>query len=321
MVLRSGHAAVKPRVFRLRGQRHRVVSMGEDRAVSADHSSLEAGRPGRLVLVATPIGNLGDLSERALSTLREADVICCEDTRRTRTLLSAKSISAQRRLVSLHEHNERERTPEILAAVRDGALVAVVSDAGTPGISDPGSYLVAAAVEAGLEVSTVPGASAVVAALSISGLPTDRFVVEGFLPRKGKERFERLAGLQREARTVVLLESPHRLEATLAELADVLGGARTAVVVRELTKLHEAVLRGTLAELAHHFATTEARGEIVVVLAGAQIEPSGEVSDDAIRTAVNRARGEGASLRDAAAMAAEALGVSRRRAYELALGD
>jgi 16S rRNA (cytidine1402-2'-O)-methyltransferase len=275
---------------------------------------------GRLVLVATPIGNLGDLSPRALELLGAADLICCEDTRRTRALLSAKGLPAGARLLSLHEHNERERTEQVLAALAAGSLVAVVSDAGTPGISDPGEHLVAAAVAAGLEVSTVPGPSAVLAALSVSGLPTDRFVMEGFLPRKGTARAERIAALVHEPRTSVILESPRRVTTTLAELADALGADRSASVVRELTKIHEEVLRGSLGDLVERLGTDEVRGEVVVVLAGAPLEPAAQVSDEQILAALDRVRGEGASLRDAASMVAEALGIPRRRAYELALG-
>jgi 16S rRNA (cytidine1402-2'-O)-methyltransferase len=276
---------------------------------------------GRLVLVATPIGNLGDLSPRALEVLRDADLICCEDTRRTRALLSAKGLAARARLLSLHEHNERGRTDQVLAALAGGSLVAVVSDAGTPGISDPGEHLVAAAVAAGLEISTVPGPSAVLGALSVSGLPTDRFVMEGFLPRKGKERAERIELLEREVRTTVILESPRRLVATLTELAESLGGDRPAVVVRELTKVHEEVLRGRLGDLPHRLEGEEVRGEIVLVVGGAAPDSAAEASDEQILIALRRARSEGASLRDAASVVAEVLGIPRRRAYELALAD
>ena len=275
---------------------------------------------GRLVLVATPIGNLADLSPRALEVLTEADLICCEDTRRTRTLLSAKGLPSGGRLLSLHEHNERARIDEVLSAVSAGSLVAVVSDAGTPGISDPGEHLVATAVAAGLEVSTVPGPSAVLGALSVSGLPTDRFVMEGFLPRKGAERSERLAALLVEERTSVILESPRRLVATLRDLAEVLGGNRAAAVVRELTKVHEEVVRGSLEEILQHFSSEEPRGEIVVVLRGAVLEAAVGVGDSEIIEAMTRARAQGASLKDAASVVAETLGVPRRRAYELALG-
>ena len=276
---------------------------------------------GSLVLVATPIGNLGDLSPRALSALESADLICCEDTRRTRTLLSAMDLRAAGRLVSLHEHNERDRTAALLDAVAQGKAVVVVSDAGTPGISDPGSRLVKAALDAGLHVSTVPGPSAVLAALVISGLTTDRFVMEGFLPRRGPERTKQIASLRGEERTCVLFESPRRLRATLVELAEALGDSRQAVVARELTKIHEETLRGSLAELARNLEGVEVRGEVVLLLAGAEPLEGAVIDDEAILSAVRRARENGASLRDAAAMVAEALGVQRRRVYELALSE
>ena len=276
---------------------------------------------GSLVLVATPIGNLGDLSPRALSALESADLICCEDTRRTRTLLSAMDLRAAGRLVSLHEHNERDRTASLLDAVAQGKAVVVVSDAGTPGISDPGSRLVKAALDAGLHVSTVPGPSAVLAALVISGLTTDRFVMEGFLPRRGPERTKQIASLRGEERTCVLFESPRRLRATLVELAEALGDSRQAVVARELTKIHEETLRGSLAELARNLEGVEVRGEVVLLLAGAEPLEGAVIDDEAILSAVRRARENGASLRDAAAMVAEALGVQRRRVYELALSE
>ena len=284
--------------------------------------SIEASMStGSLVLVATPIGNLGDLSPRALSALESADLICCEDTRRTRTLLSAMDLRAAGRLVSLHEHNERDRTASLLDAVAQGKAVVVVSDAGTPGISDPGSRLVKAALDAGLHVSTVPGPSAVLAALVISGLTTDRFVMEGFLPRRGPERTKQIASLRGEERTCVLFESPRRLRATLVELAEALGDSRQAVVARELTKIHEETLRGSLAELARNLEGVEVRGEVVLLLAGAEPLEGAVIDDEAILSAVRRARENGASLRDAAAMVAEALGVQRRRVYELALSE
>ncbi len=220
-------------------------------------------RRGRLVLVATPIGNLGDLSPRARDVLAAADLICCEDTRRTRALLSASGITAGGpdgdRLLSLHRHNEAARFERVAAAVAGGATVAVVADAGTPGISDPGGWLAARLAAAGETVSTVPGPSSVVGALVVSGLPSDRFGVEGFLPRKGPERRRRVASLMADERTSVVLEAPGRVAATLAELAAI-DPTRPAAVVRELTKLHEEVWRGTLGEAAATFAARPARG-------------------------------------------------------------
>ena len=224
------------------------------------------------MLVATPIGNLGDLSPRAREVLATADLICCEDTRRTRALLSATGITAKGphgdRLLSLHGHNEAARLDRVAAAVAGGATVAVVSDAGTPGISDPGAWLASQLAAAGETVSTVPGPSSVLGALVVSGLPAERFCVEGFLPRKGPERRRRLAALMADARTSVVLEAPGRVAATLAELAAV-DAERPAAVVRELTKLHEEVWRGTLGAAAATFAERDVRGEVVLVVGGA----------------------------------------------------
>jgi 16S rRNA (cytidine1402-2'-O)-methyltransferase len=271
---------------------------------------------GELVVVATPIGNLADLSERARDVLEHADVLCCEDTRRTRVLLSAKGISARGRLVSIHAHNEAERAAWVVERVASGSTVAYVSDAGTPGVSDPGPRLVAAVVESGHRVTTVPGPSAALAALVVAGLPMDRFCVEGFLPRKGAERARRLAALRVEERTTVVFESGPRLSATLAELAAALGD-RPATVCRELTKLHEEVLRGTLGSLARdQVAGDDPRGEIVIVFEGT---PAARADDDAVDRAVAVALSDGATTRDAASAVASRLGVSRRRAYEAVL--
>lgn len=272
--------------------------------------------PGVVVLVATPIGNLGDISARATETLAAADVICCEDTRRTRALLSALGIRGAGRLVSLHQHNESARVAEVLGWVAGGRTVAVVSDAGTPGISDPGALLVAAAAAAGLPVRVVPGASSVVAALVVSGLPTDRYCVEGFLARRGPARRERLGSIGAEERTTVLLEAPRRLADTLADLLEACGN-RAVAVARELTKVHEEVWRGCLADAVAHFSSGEVRGEIVVVLAGAA--PSPPASDAEVRAAVAARLAEGAGVGQAATDVAAELGVARRRAYQAAL--
>jgi 16S rRNA (cytidine1402-2'-O)-methyltransferase len=279
------------------------------------------GEPtGALVLVATPIGNLGDLSPRAVAELRGADVIAAEDTRRTRTLLTHAGIPAAGRLRAVHAHNEHVEAGRIVDSVRGGARVVYVSDAGTPGVSDPGERLVRACVEEGLTVEVVPGPSAVLAALVVSGLPTTPFVFEGFLARKGAARSERIAAMQTTPATTVLFEAPLRVAATLAELRDALGGERRAVVARELTKLHEEVLRGTLAELAGAVAANPPRGECVIVIAPAVPDDTRITVDDSqIRSALERALEGGASKRDAAAGVAAALGVAKRRAYELAV--
>jgi len=285
-------------------------------------SDAEAGSRGRLVLVATPIGNLGDLPPRARAVLETADLICCEDTRRTRALLSAMGIPAGGphgdRLLSLHGHNEGGRVDRVQACVAGGGTVAVVSDAGTPGISDPGTLLVSRLSAAGEEVSIVPGPTSVVAALVISGLPTDRFCVEGFLPRKGGERRDRVAALMADGRTTVLLEAPGRVAATLAELAAV-DTARPVAVVRELTKVHEEVWRGTMGEAAGSFAARQVRGEVVVVIGGATPAgpPSDEAVDDAVRERLRNGPGEGP--RQIALVVAEELGVPRRTVYEAVL--
>jgi 16S rRNA (cytidine1402-2'-O)-methyltransferase len=273
---------------------------------------------GRLVLVATPIGNLGDLSPRARDVLATADVICCEDTRRTRALLSATGLSGGDRLLSLHGHNEADRVGHVASLVAGGAVVAVVSDAGTPGISDPGARLVAALAARGETVSTVPGPSSVVGALVVSGLPTDRFGFEGFLPRKGGERRRRVAALMTAERTTVVLEAPGRVAATVEDLAAI-DPERPVAVVRELTKLHEEVWRGTAAAAAAEFASREVRGEVVLVVGGAPAadEPDDDDVEAAVRNALEHEPGAGA--RRVADRVASALGVPRRRAYEATL--
>ena len=271
---------------------------------------------GQLVLVATPLGNLGDLSRRALELFRTADVIYCEDTRHSRTLFSAHDIPTGGRLQSLHEHNEAAQCALIVERVRSGELVVLISDAGTPGISDPGSRVVAAVANAGLTVSTAPGPSAVIAALTISGLSTDRFVMEGFLPRKSSERAVLYRQWEREERTTVFYESPQRIKSVLAELAG-LWPRRRVAVAREITKLHEEVVRGSLEEVASVIASREVLGEIVVVLEGASFI---EVIDDSvILAALSEQIDSGATTRDAVDFVANVLGVARRDVYQLAL--
>ena len=271
-----------------------------------------------LVLIGTPIGNLGDLSPRAAQALAEADVIYCEDTRRTRILLSALEIPSKARLVSLHEHNEHAKASQVIEKLKLGEMVVVVSDAGMPGISDPGADLVAQAVEQGCGVTVIPGPSAVLGALVISGLATDRFVMEGFLPRKGRERRSRLEVLAREERTSIVFESPHRLVDTLQDVADLGDDQRRVCVVRELTKIHEEVIRGTVRSVAEHFGEVEVRGEIVIVLEGAKPVAPREVTDAEIQSHLETCLASGMSKRDAASAAASELKVPRSRAYELA---
>lgn len=273
---------------------------------------------GALVLVATPIGNLGDLSPRAVDELRAADVIAAEDTRRTRALLTHAGIPAAGRLRAVHAHNEQSESVRIVDLVRGGARVVYVSDAGTPGVSDPGERLVRACVQEGLAVEVVPGPSALLAALVLSGLPTTPFVFEGFLARKGAARTERIAAMRTTPATTVLFESPRRIAATLVELRDALGAARPAAVARELTKLHEEVVRGTLGELADAVVANPPRGECVLVVGPAPRDKA-VVDDSQIQAALERALAAGASKRDAAAGVAAELGVARRRVYELAV--
>ena len=269
---------------------------------------------GRLVVVGTPIGNLGDLSPRAVDALSGADVIACEDTRRTGRLLAAAGIE-RRALVVANDHTEARVAPSLVARARAGETVALVTDAGMPGVSDPGNDVVAAFVAAGLDVEVVPGPTAVTTALAASALPTGRFVFEGFLPRKGSARTERLAAVAAEPRTVVLYEAPHRAERTIADLAEVCGGDRPVTVARELTKLHEEWFRGDLAGAAAWLAD-EPKGEFVIVLGGA--EPPAEVGDDELRAALDDELAAGASTRDAVAAVVARYGVAKRRVYDLA---
>jgi 16S rRNA (cytidine1402-2'-O)-methyltransferase len=271
---------------------------------------------GQLVLVATPLGNLGDISRRALELLESADVIYAEDTRRSSTLFSAHSIAVNARLRALHDHNEASLCDQIVAQVAGGQTVVVISDAGTPGISDPGSRVVAAVAAAGLRVTTAPGPSAVIAALTISGLPTERFAMEGFLARKAGERELLYAQWMSEARTIVFYESPQRLAATLGEMVNRFGSRRVCVA-REITKLHEEVLRGTVTEMAEFFNAREVLGEIVVVLEGMhEVEI---IDDELIRAALRDQIDDGVSTRDAVAYVEESLGVAHRIVYQMAL--
>jgi 16S rRNA (cytidine1402-2'-O)-methyltransferase len=266
-----------------------------------------------LYIVATPIGNLRDITVRALEILAAADVIACEDTRVTRKLTDHYGITTP--LVSYHEHNAAAMRPKILRRLADGEAIALVSDAGTPLISDPGYKLARAVAEAGHAVTAAPGASSVLAALTLGGLPTDRFFFEGFLPPKQGARRQRIADLARIPATVILFESGPRLATALADLAEGLG-AREAAVCRELTKLHEEVRRGTLPELAQQYAgTAETRGEMVIVVAPPAAEaPSADDVDGLLRQALTRT-----SVKDAVAEVASATGQPRAQVYRRAL--
>lgn len=271
---------------------------------------------GSLVLVATPIGNLGDVSQRAREALADAHLIACEDSRHSGRLVKHLGI-ADPRYVVVNEHTERDATKRIVDAISSGNTVALITDAGTPAISDPGAVVVRAVIEAGLTVSAVPGPAALVMALVISGLPTTRFVFEGFLPRSGGDRDRRLADIAAEERTVIFYESPHRITRTLDDLAAACGEERRIALARELTKMHEEVWRGTLGGASAHFATHEPQGEFVVVVEGAPPAPAAD--DDLISRVVDESLAAGLSVRDAADRAATTLGVPRRAAYRIAL--
>ena len=274
---------------------------------------------GRLQVVATPIGNLGDLSDRARAALAGADVIAAEDTRHTAALLKASGIATP--MISLHEHNESRRVPALLERLALGERVVLVSDAGTPLLSDPGYELVRAAAAAGYEVSTIPGPSAITAALALAGLPTDRFCFEGFLPARARERRAVLGALASETRTLVFFEAPHRIAAALADMAAALGTERAAVVARELTKAHESIYRGTLGQLAARAASEEnfARGELTLVVRGAAAGAVG-VDEPLLRRAVEVLSKELPPAR-VAAIAAQLSGATRAAAYALVRRD
>lgn len=267
-----------------------------------------------LVLAATPIGNLGDASARLRHALESASVIAAEDTRTASHLLRALGIESRPRLIALHEHNERARAAEVAQLARDQDVL-VLSDAGMPGISDPGYDVVRAAIDAGVQVTALPGPVAAITALAISGLPTDRFAFEGFVPRKPGERRAALTALAREPRTLLFYEAPHRIRAFLTDAVAAFGADRPAVVARELTKLYEEVVRGTLASLAE-WASGDVRGEIVVVIGGAPTAAAD--ADDALAEVLSRVEG-GERLKAAAADVAGATGLSQRDLYEAAL--
>lgn len=270
---------------------------------------------GRLTVVATPIGNLDDLSPRAVRAFAEADVIACEDTRVTRKLLTRAPSRA--RLVATHAHNELRMAASLADRIAGGEHVVLVSDAGMPGVSDPGQRLVAVCRERGLHVEVLPGPSAALTALIASGFPSARFCVEGFLPSTGKARRRRLIKLRDEHRTMIFFEGPHRLEDTVIDLCAAFGDERRVALCRELTKVHEEVVVGTLAELAVRLAETAARGECTLVLEGAPEEETVE-DDAAIIDALRAELQTGASTRDAVSAIVERTGAAKRHVYDLA---
>ena len=271
---------------------------------------------GTLYLVATPIGNLEDITFRAIRILKEADLIAAEDTRHSGKLLHHFQIETPQ--ISYHEHNAQSRIPQLIEKLQAGKTVALVSDAGMPGISDPGYELVCACAEAGIIVSPIPGPAAVVSAIAASALPSERFTFEGFLPVKGKARAERLAQLATEPRTMGLYESPHRLLKTLADLQTHLGGDRQITVARELTKRYEEFWRGTVEEAIEHFTKTEPRGEFTVAIAGHTPTPK-TLSNDELLEQLKSLIAQGLSPSQASRQLADQTGVPKREIYQLSL--
>ena len=272
-----------------------------------------------LVLLGAPLGNPGDASARLREILASADVVAAEDTRRLARLARDLGIAVSGTVVSYFEANEERRTPELVELMRSGATVALITDGGMPAVSDPGFRLVRAALVAGVAVSAAPGPSAVTTALAVSGLPSDRFCFEGFLPRRPGERRSRLADLADEARTLVLFEAPHRITDTLADLVDAFGADRPAALCRELTKTHEEVRRGTLGDLAGGAATDPPRGEITLVVGGAVPVSAGRPADADLAAAVAALETVGTPKKAAIAAVASARGVPKREVYDAVL--
>ena len=274
---------------------------------------------GTLVLAATPIGDARDASTRLREILATADVVAAEDTRRLRRLAAALDVEVSGKVLAYHEHSEGTRTRQLVDQLLAGQTVVLVTDAGMPSISDPGFRLVEAAIAGGVRVTAIPGPSAVLTALALSGLPVDRFCFEGFLPRKAGQRRQRLRDLVAERRTMVFFEAPHRLAAVIADAAEIFGATRPAAVCRELTKTYEEVKRGPLGELVS-WAEAGVLGEITMVVAGASASPV-ELSDDALHEMVRQAEHSGQSRKDAIAAVTEQTGLPRRRVYNAAHGQ
>ena len=269
---------------------------------------------GTLYIVATPIGNLEDITLRALRVLKDVDLIAAEDTRHTQILLRHFGIRTP--LTSYHEHNERTKARQLIERLKQGKNVALVSDAGTPAISDPGFRLIVEAIQAKVSVVPLPGASALTAVLSAGGLPTDRFVFEGFLPVKQKERRERIQTLRAETRTLVVYEAPHRLQETLADMRAILGD-REIVLAREVSKVHEEFLRGSIGELIRQIGDGEIRGELTLVIKGSAGE--NEVSEDRLKAEIRKLRGRGMRVKEIAEIMGERYSMAKRELYRLAL--
>ncbi|MFB9378498.1 16S rRNA (cytidine(1402)-2'-O)-methyltransferase [Kineococcus gynurae] len=282
-----------------------------------DAAPAGAGVGAALVLAGTPIGNVRDASPRLVELLATADVVAAEDTRRLRRLCAAVGVAPRGRVMSCHEHNEEARVADLTAEIAAGRTVLLVTDAGMPSVSDPGYRLVRACAEAGLRVTAVPGPSAVLTALALSALPSDRFTFEGFCPRRPGERTRTFAALAGERRTMVFFESPHRTAATLAAMAEAFGADRPAALCRELTKTYEEVVREPLGALAERVRGQEVRGEVCLVVGGAPEAPVPAVADLVAR--VQELAAAGTRLKDATAEVAAATGVSRRELYEAVL--
>lgn len=273
---------------------------------------------GQLILAATPLGNVLDASKRLVDALLKADIIAAEDTRKARRLFQDLNLEINAAVISLFEENEIEKIPDLISKLQEGKTVVVISDAGTPAISDPGFKLVNKAIEEKISITVLPGPSAVISALVLSGLPTDRFSFEGFIPRKGKERTEILSNLNKESRTMVLFESPRRTKDTLEDILEITGENRKAAVVREISKTYEEVIRGTIKELVEWAKKTEVLGEITLVIAGLDSSKKPEVDDDAIQS-VKELVSKGMSFKDAVAQISTQRGLSRSKLYDASL--
>jgi 16S rRNA (cytidine1402-2'-O)-methyltransferase len=270
--------------------------------------------PGILYIVATPIGNLEDITLRALRVLKEVDVVAAEDTRHTQILLSHHDIHTP--LTSYHEHNEKTKSQELVKRLAQGQNIALVSDAGTPAISDPGFRLGVQAIRAGVRIIPIPGASALTAVLSASGLPTDRFVFEAFLPAKKRQRRERLQTLRDETRTLIFYEAPHRLKDTLDDIHELLGN-REAVLAREVSKVHEEFLRGPVSELVRALGSGEIRGEVTLIISGSSGAP--RVNEDRLQAEIRELKGRGLRVKEIAEVLGEKFGYPKKEIYRLAL--
>tara|TARA_Y100000768_G_scaffold27472_1_gene18448 strand:- start:1447 stop:2313 length:867 start_codon:yes stop_codon:yes gene_type:complete len=277
----------------------------------------ETTKESALVVIGTPIGNLGDISERAIKELREADLICCEDTRRTGKLLNLLSVIPRPDLLVLNEHTEERRVNEILDRIKSGSRVALVTDAGMPGIADPGQYLIKNAIDHEIKLEIIPGPTAGIVALIASGLSSSRFVFQGFVPRKGAERQRRLQEIARDDKTTVIYESGKRIERTIQDLRNICGDEREATIARELTKLHEEIHRGTLHSLDTNMNDISTKGEFVLILSG--FTEDYDVSDSLLEKELQEIIRSGKSKRDAVKALTAKYQISKRRVYDLSI--